>query len=494
MKKNNNITYTENGGVTRKTTESKVLDMFAVGGAYRTRSDADIILIFKNAFEEDRNLAMKCLFYLRDIRGGQGERRFFRVAFRWLCNEYPKIATKNLINVSEYGRWDDLIYVSEGTPVQTAAFNIIKHQLALDIQCQTPSLLAKWLPSQNASSAKTKQLGCILAKFLHMSSREYRKTLSTLRERINVLERLMSAGEWDKIEFDKIPSKAGLIYRNAFARRDILAKKYEEFAKNKETKVNAEILYPYDIAHKAFRSGHLSLDNPERLMLQKYWDGLKDFYNGRQENGLAIVDVSGSMVGTPMEAAVSMGAYIADKAHGPFANHFITFSSVPELVEFEGVDIVDKMNRCIKADWGMNTNLKAVFNMLLRIAISQQISSQDMPERLYIFSDMEFDNCITFDDYYHRNWCDEYTLESVEEINSDLEKIKKQWKVYGYKLPQVIFWNLNARQNRIPAIGEGFSYVSGFSPSMIECILGGKDGYDLMLEKLLSDRYKAVTA
>lgn len=493
MKKNNNIAYTENGGVTRKTTESKVLDMFAVGGAYRTRSDADIILLFKNAFEEDRNLAMKCLFYLRDIRGGQGERRFFRVAFRWLCNEYPKIATKNLINVSEYGRWDDLIYVSEGTPVQTAAFNIIKHQLALDIQCQTPSLLAKWLPSQNASSAKTKQLGCTLAKFLHMSSREYRKTLSTLRERINVLERLMSAGEWDKIEFDKIPSKAGLIYRNAFARRDILAKKYEEFAKNKETKVNAEILYPHDIAHKAFRSGHLSLDNPERLMLQKYWDGLKDFYNGRQENGLAIVDVSGSMEGTPMEAAVSMGAYIADKAHGPFANHFITFSSAPELIEFEGVDIVDKMNRCIRADWGMNTNLKAVFNMLLKTAISQQISSQDMPERLYIFSDMEFDNCITFDNY-HSNWCDEYTLESVEEINSDLEKIKKQWKVYGYKLPQVVFWNLNARQNRIPAIGEGFSYVSGFSPSMIECILGGKDGYDLMLEKLLSARYKAVTA
>lgn len=500
MMKDANITYTENGGVTRKTTESKVLDMFAVGGAYRNRSDVDVILLFKNAFEEDPLLAMKCLFYLRDIRGGQGERRFFRVAYRWLCNEYPEIARKNLENVSEYGRWDDLIYVTEGTKCQTAAFNIIKHQLALDVQCKTPSLLAKWMPSQNASNADTKRLGHTLANFLGMTSRQYRKTLSILRERINVLERLMSANRWNEIEFDKIPSKAGLVYRNAFARRDILAKRYEVFAKSKDTKVNADALYPHDIAHRAFRMHYnTSLEDPTRLMLQKYWDNLKDFYNGREENGIAVVDVSGSMTGVPMEAAVSMGAYIADKAHGPFANHFITFSSHPELVEFEGVDVVDKFNRCVRADWGMNTNLQAVFDMLLATAKSKHVKTEDMPTRLYIFSDMEFDRCVSFDtpsSFRSRSMWGDYRklVNSIEEVNSDLEKIKKQWSAAGYKMPQVIFWNLNARNNRIPAIGDGFSYVSGFSPSMIDCILSGKDGYDLMLEKLLSDRYAAVVA
>lgn len=495
MVKNDNIDYTENGGITRKTTESKVLDMFAVGGAYRTRSDADVILLFKNAFNENRELAMKCLFYFRDIRGGQGERRFFRVAFRWLCQNFPRTALKNLENVSEYGRWDDLIYVAEGTPVERQAFDIIKHQLALDVQCKTPSLLAKWLPSINASNSETKRLGRAIAKFLHMTEKEYRKTLSVLRERINVLERLMSAGEWNKIEFDKIPSRAGIIYRNAFARRDILAKKYEAFAKNKDTKVNAEVLYPHDIAHRAFRTRGVGLNDPERLMLQKYWDGLKDFYHGRDENGIAVVDVSGSMCGTPMEAAVSMGAYIADKAHGPFANHFITFSSHPQLVKFEGVDIVDKLNRCARADWGMNTDIKAVFDMLLNTAKNIHVKVEDMPTRIYIFSDMEFDRCVSFGtpkrrSYWDWNW-DKIT---VNEINSDLEMIKKQWEAAGYKMPKVIFWNLNARQNRIPAIGEGFSYVSGFSPSMIECILSGKDGYDLMLEKLMSKRYAAVVA
>ncbi len=495
MKKNDNIAYTENGGITRKTTESKVLDMFAVGGAYRSRSDEDIILLFKNAFHENRTLAMKCLFYLRDVRGGQGERRFFRVAFRWLCQNYPRTALKNFENVSEYGRWDDLIYVAEGTPLERQAFDVIKHQLALDIQCKTPSLLAKWMPSQNASNKETKRLGHVLANYLNMTSREYRKTLSVLRERINVLERLMSANRWDEIEFDKIPSKAGLIYRNAFARRDILAKKYEAFAKNKNTKVNAEVLYPHDVAHRAFKEfglygSYASIEDPRRLMLQKYWDNLKDFYNGREENGIAVVDVSGSMSGTPMEVAVSMGAYIADKAHGPFANHFITFSEKPELVEFEGVDITDKLRRTVRADWGMNTNIKAVFDMLLRTAQNEHVKAEDMPTRIYIFSDMEFDSCVTLG----KKRSNYFRTTTIDEVNSDLENIKMEWNAAGYKMPQIIFWNLDARQNRIPAIGEGFSYVSGFSPSMIDCILSGKDGYDLMLDKLNSDRYKAVIA
>lgn len=501
MVRDNNITRTENGGVTRKTTESKVLDMFAVGGAYRNRSDADVILLFKNAFEENRELAMKCLFYLRDVRGGQGERRFFRIAFRWLCDKHPEVAKRNLNNVSEYGRWDDLIYVAEGTKCQTAAFNIIKHQLALDVQCKTPSLLAKWLPSQNASNKDTKRLGHVLANYLHMTNKEYRKTLSVLRERINVLERLMSANRWDEIEFDKIPSRAGIIYRNAFARRDILAKRYEAFAKSSETKVNAKALYPHDIAHRAFDWGmkRADINAPERLMLQKYWDNLKDFYNGREENGIAVVDVSGSMSGIPMEAAVSMGAYIADKAHGPFANHFITFSANPELVRFEGVDIVDKFNRCVKANWGMNTNVAAVFDMLLNTAKKKHVKAEDMPTRIYIFSDMEFDKCMTFDSNYRNdgwgwNWNSCKHPSSTQEVNSDLEKIKRKWRAAGYQMPSVIFWNLNARNNRIPAIGDGFSYVSGFSPSMIDSILSGKDGYDLMLDKLMSKRYAAVVA
>lgn len=476
-----NFGRTENGAVKHLTTKSAVLDMFALCGAYRRRSEEDCILAFKNAYEENPVLALKCLFYLRDCRGGQGERRFFRVCFRWLAENHEEAARRNLENVSEYGRWDDLIYATVGTKLERAALVLVAKQLTLDMDCKTPSLLAKWMPSENASSKETKRVANIVRSQLGMSHKEYRKTLSVLRTRINIVEKLMSQNRWDEIEFDKIPSKAGLVYKNAFARRDIIAKKYEEFAKDTTKTVNASTLYPYDIAHKAFGAYGMSLEAPERLMIQKYWDALPNYYGDNEENGLAIVDTSGSMSGQPLEAAVSLGAYIAEKAHGPFAGHFITFSNRPSLIKFEGIDIVDKFNRARRADWEMNTDLKAVFDMLLRVAKQNKTKVEDMPERLYIFSDMEFDRCLSFG--YN---CGE------GKINTLLENIAVEWAAAGYELPPVVFWNLDARTQNIPALGGRFSYVSGLSPVMIETILSGKDGYDLMLAKLMSKRYDAV--
>lgn len=478
-----NWKYTENGAVTHDHTKSKVLDMFAMGGSFRNRSDADCINLFINALEENEALAIKCLFYLRDVRGGQGERRFFRVCFKWLCDNNPEAAKRNLEYLSEYGRWDDLIYATAGTKLEDYALFLIKEQLVLDMESKTPSLLAKWLPSENASSHKTRKMAIKVRTYLKMTHKEYRKALAELRKRINIVERLMSENRWDEIEFDKIPSKAGLIYKNAFARRDLIAKKYETFAKDANTKVNAKVLYPYDVAHRAFNCYDRDYNSTDRLMIQKYWDNLADYYKGREENGLAIVDTSGSMSGQPLEVAVSLGAYIAERGHGPFANHFITFSSRPELIKFEGVDITDKFHRARKADWEMNTDLESVFKLLLRTAQKENTKPEDMPTRLYILSDMEFDGCLTDDWYSHS---------SQDEVETLLEKIAREWKEAGYELPPVVFWNLNARQNNIPAMGGRFSYVSGFSPVMIEQILSGVDGYDLMLMKLMSERYAVI--
>lgn len=486
LKDVNNFIETENGAIAHKTTKSDVFDMFAFGGAYRERKDGDCILLFKNALAENEELALKCLFYLRDIRGGQGERRFFRVCYNWLCKFHPEIAKRNLAQISEYGRWDDLVYVAANTDMQNEAFALIREQLFLDAECNTPSLLAKWLPSENTSSKATKAMAHKLREYLNLSHKDYRKILSMLRKKINVLERLISANEWDKIEFDKIPSKAGMKYKNAFARRDLIAEKYKAFAQSSETKVNAKTLYPYDVAHEAFNKfgWYWAKENEEvdRAILQKYWDNLPNYYGDNEENGLAMVDVSGSMDGRPMEAAVSLGAYIAEKAHGPFANHFLTFSGRPELVRFEGIDIVDKFLRARKADWEMNTNIEAAFDMLLEVAQKEGTKSEDMPQRLYIFSDMEFDRACS------SGW----ERPSQNEMETLLEGVAKRWAAAGYELPSVVFWNLDARQNNIPMLSGRFSYVSGLSPVMIEQILSGKDGYDLMLAKLNSKRYENI--
>ena len=493
-----NYTYTENGAVTHKTTKSDLLEMFAMGAAMRTRSDEDVILMFRKAFKENPVYALKCLFYIRDVRGGQGERRFFRVVMKDLAKFDTAAARRNLKFVPEFGRWDDL-YVFVGTPLEADALQIMKDQLALDVECKTPSLLAKWLKSENTSSVESRRLGNITREFFGMSHKQYRKTLSILRERINVLERLMSEGRWDEIEFDKIPSKAGMKYKNAFARHDLERAKnenvqtYADFAKDNTKKVNAKALYPYECVHEALnimgnqqgwcsRGHHVALDDTQRLMTNKYWNNLADYFNGATFNGIALVDTSGSMSGTPIEVAISLGLYCAEKNQGAFANHFISFESNPHWIETSGVDFCDKVYRITGTEWGGSTNVEAAMDLILNVAKQNGCSQDEIPQNLVIISDMEFNYCVTSNNYGRGN------------VNDTLfEKIAAKYRANGYEMPHVIFWNVNARQANIPMLGNGnVSFVSGFSPSIFETIMSGKTGYDLMMEKLDSERYAQI--
>ena len=492
MKSASNYTYTENGGLTHKTTNSALLDMFAQGAAMRKRSDADIILMFKKAYQENPVYALKCLFYIRDVRGGQGERRFFRVCMEWLAFSYADAAQRNLKYVSEFGRWDDL-YCFVGTPLENAAFKLMKEQFMLDLNCKTPSLLAKWLHSENASSKKNAKLGELTCRHFGISPKKYRKSLSILRTRINVLEKLMSENRWDEIEFDKIPSKAGLKYKNAFARRDIIKAKYEKFAKDENTKVNAKTLYPYEVVEQAFRS-HSSTD---RAMVNKYWNNLTDYFNKSNLNALCMVDTSGSMFGTPMNVAISLGLYCAERAGGPFANHYISFSSRPQLIECEGIDFVDKVERIRRTNLCENTNIEAAFDMLLDTARANRVSNADMPKNIIVISDMEFDqatgNSMTYAWGWSRN--ERFNTSRITSANANtvMEEIARKWRSYGYELPHLIFWNVNSHQNNIPMLGNGrVSYVSGFSPSIFQTIMTGKTGYDLMMEALDAPRYSVI--
>ena len=500
-----NYTLTENGAVTHTTTRSDLLDMFAMGAAMRKRTDEDVILMFRKAFKENPSYALKCLFYIRDVRGGQGERRFFRVCMRDLATQNTEAAMRNLRHIPEFGRWDDL-YIFIGTPLEGAALNFMKEQLALDIQCKTPSLLAKWLKSENTSSAESRRLATITRKAFGMNHKQYRKTLSVLRARINVLERLMSENRWDEIEFDKIPSKAGMIYKNAFARHDIEREKsikdvqtYAEFAKDTTKKVNAKTLYPYECVEEAAKimgsthwgGRHTNINDTNRLMTNKYWDNLTDYFNGASLNALAVVDTSSSMWGTPVYVATSLGMYCAEKCNGPFAGHYVSFSRNPRLVKVEGVDFCDKVDRIIRTDLCENTDIEKTFDMLLDTAIRNRCSQADLPQNIIIISDMEFDQARGAGRTY--NWATRQYEYNNTTADTLMEGIAKKWANYGYQMPHLIFWNVDARQNNIPMLGNGpISYVSGFSPSIFQTIMTGKTGYELMMEKLDSERYAVI--
>ena len=510
LKNANNITLTENGGITHKSTRSDLLDMFAMGAAMRKRSDADVILMFRKAFAENPAYALKCLFYIRDARGGQGERRFFRVVMKDLATYNTDAAKRNLKFVPEFGRWDDL-YIFVGTPLENDALAFMKEQLALDVQCKTPSLLAKWLKSENTSSADSRYLANKTRAYLGMSHKQYRKTLSILRARINVLERLMSAGRWDEIEFDKIPSRAGMIYKNAFARHDLERAKnenvqtYADFAKDTTKKVNAKVLYPYECVAEAVKAAGCSgcgydyfgrrksvADDTNRAIVNKYWDNLADYFNGASFNGLAVVDTSASMRGSdasaPINVAISLGMYCAEKAKGPFAGHYVSFSSRPQLISVEGIDFVDKVYRIYQTNLCENTNIEATFDMLLNTAIANHCTQDDLPQNIIVISDMEFDSGVGA-----RGWSRSTSITSAN-AETVMEGIARKWAAHGYTLPHMIYWNVDARQNNIPQdLGNGrVSYVSGMSPSIFSTIMTGKTGYDLMMEKLNSERYAAI--
>lgn len=315
----------------------------------------------------------------------------------------------------------------------------------------------------------------------------------------------MSENRWDEIEFGKIPSRAGILYHQAFARHDVermkvdpSAQSYADFAKDDTKTVNAKALYPYEVVNKAMKimgynyGNQVSLDNTDRLMANKYWDNLADYFQSAVFNGMAIVDTSGSMCGTsasaPINVAMSLGLYCAEKARGPFANHFMTFSSNPTFVEIEGVDFCDKISRMSRADWGGSTNIEAAFDLMLKMAIKNHCSQEELPADLIVISDMEFNDCITSGPVSNNRW------EACNVPNGTLfESMKKKWAAHGYQMPRLTFWNVDARQDNIPMKDDGYvRYVSGMSPVLFEQIMKDLDAWDLMMDKLDSDRYAAI--
>lgn len=493
LKKETNFTETENGAVAHKTTLNAVYDMFALGGAYRKRSEEDCIVLFQKALSEDPVMALKCLFYLRDIRGGQGERRFFKVCFNWLAKNYPEIAKRNLINIPEYGRYDDL-YCVENTEIEKDMFEIIKKQLELDMESLSKSdnagvsLLAKWVKSENASSVETNRLGNKTREYLEMSHKQYRKMLSILRTRINIVEKLMSENRWNEIEFDKIPSKAGLVYRNAFAHKDIIADKYAKFIASKDTKVNAAALFPYEIVKKVTDKinlwrGDLDITETERETLEKYWKNLPDYLEGKKCKILTVIDTSGSMTNSngsvaPIDVAISLGMYCAERIGEPFNDKFISFASRPEFIEIEGVDFADKVRRIYQKNLVDNTDLRAVFNLLKEAIINAEPDATDIPETIIVISDMEIDG-----GSYWR---------SKNQVQTEMENIRTEWEKAGLKMPHLVYWNVDARHNTILDGNENTTYVSGCSPVIFQSVLTGKSGIQLMKEKLNSERYEQV--
>ena len=479
LKREANKTYTENGSVTYRSTGRDCLDLFATIGALRRESEQEITARFLRAYAEDPDLAMKILFYGRDVRGGLGERRVFRILLRWLAVSKPESVVRNLPYVAEYGRWDDVLVLLD-TPCRAEALALLKQQFDADLAALSSdgdvSLLGKWLPSVNASNDETVRAAKQIANAFGLSDRDYRKTLTKLRAQIRILENNLRERDYT-FDYSKQPSKAMFKYRKAFLRND--AERYGAFMQRVSTgevKLNTGALYPYEIIEKAYHC-----DDAERLSLDATWRALADYT--QDENALVVADGSGSMYwgGKPMPAAVaqSLAIYFAEHNRGAFRNHFITFSMNPRLVEIKGRDIVDKARYCETFNECANTNIQKVFELVLNAAVRNRVAQKDLPSTIYIISDMEFDSC------------------AAGASLTNFEYAAKLFRQAGYRLPNVVFWNVSSRNQQQPVTmnEQGVALVSGCSPRIFSMVMEGSlDPFTFMLSVIDTERYAPIRA
>ena len=490
IKEEANKTLTENGAVTYRSTGSDCLDLFAAIGALRRESDEEIIARFFRAYAENADMAMKILFYARDVRGGLGERRVFRVIMNRLADSEPQSVLKNLEYFSEFGRFDDLLSLF-GTKCEKASLKVIEKQFKKDIAALADggevSLLAKWLPSVNASNAATVKQAKVIAKYMQMSESEYRKTLSALRSRIRIIENNLRERDYT-FDYEKQCSRAMHKYRKAFFRND--KKRYSEFlsaVENGTASLHADNVAPYELVEpyldwdwnsKCFMK---KISAEEKRSLNATWASLPDFGTG--DNALAVIDTSGSMYcsGKPLPAAValSLGLYFAEHNKGIFNNTFIEFSERPQLIELKGKTFADRLRYACTFEEVANTNLEAVFDLVLNAAVKNSVPQSELPSKLIIISDMEFDCC-------------------VENASlSNFENAERKYSAKGYKLPEIVFWNVASRHTQQPVRmnEQGVALVSGATPRLFSMVAGGNlSPYSFMLEVIESERYAKIAA
>ena len=474
-----NRAYTENGAVTERTSGSDCLNLFATVGALRAQTEAEIVKRFLRAYAENRDLAMKTLFYARDVRGGLGERRVFRVLLQYLAENEPAVLCRNLPYIAEYGRWDDMLILLD-SPVHTEAAAFLREQFEADLAAlrsgEPVSLLGKWLPSVNAHNAEAVRHAKQLARAFGLSDAEYRKALSALRRELRILENNLRERDYT-FDYARQPSQAMFRYRKAFLRND--EQRYRGFMERVSTGkavLHTGTLMPYELVEAAYRT-----TKAERGVLDATWNALEDFTDGA--NALVVADGSGSMYwgGKPLPAAVaqSLAIYFAERNQGAFHNHFITFSMTPQLVEIKGSDFVEKVRYCRSFDECANTDLQSVFELILAAAVRNRLPQDELPSTLYIVSDMEFDACA-------RN-----------SSLSNFEQAKKLYAAHGYRLPQVVFWNVQSRNEQQPVRmnEQGCALVSGCTPRIFSQVMAGEmDPYKNMLNVLMSERYAPISA
>jgi hypothetical protein len=452
------------------------------------------------------------VFNARDCRGGKGERDIGRLSFQWLFINYPDMFMKIYHLIPEYGRWDDLLYFFPGT-LKLDNINYIRdnyisnvkdskdldklreyqndivafyaNQLVKDRELmligKPISLCAKWAPSEKCALNFDNNglLVKALCKQLSINPTSYRKLyLSPLRAYLNIVERLICSNKWDCIDFSSVPSCAMRRLKNAFDNHvpDEFSNWKNKLA-SKETNVKSKQLFPHELVRDVLN------DNYDTVS-EEQWKGIIDEAKklGILQDILVVVDTSFSMTcnnSLPLHVAISMGLLIATITEGTFHNHIMTFNTTPKFAVIKDGNLHDQVHQIKNIEWGGSTNLQKTFELILSRSTQYKLSNEDLPKKIIIISDMQFNEC----EGSHKN-------------KTNFQVIEKQYKDHGYTRPQIVFWNVNGDSHDFPVTSDenGSMMISGFSPSIMKCLMQSDTlSSSTILRKIIDDdRYDPV--
>ena len=498
---------TWNNAVTNESTLNFNLDMFAYSSRYYKQNYEKNKNRFKNALIENDEIALANLLYTLDIRNGKGERALFKSYFSALIEMNKDYAIQILPYIPELGRWD-YVFEGIGTEIEENVYELIRAYLMMDIknynENKPVSLLAKWLPSIKTHNKKN-YFAVKLAKKLNLTEKEYRKILSKLRDRLNIVEKHITNKEYEKIDYISVPSKAMVKYRSLFFTKDEIRfkefieelkatkkSKYDnlfmnDFAKmylDNLRKVGVNYFYERTIKEACrllFNNFFLKdLEENSQILLQNFKNE-KNLINTMwkkqskiefDKNVLVIADTSGSMQGTPFETAISLAIYISQNNKSEeWRNKFIIFSS--DCIEYsydkdaEFTDIIDNIPLIAE-----NTNIDKVFKKILNDSIEKNLPQLD---EVIIVSDMEFD------------------MVQNKKNMSNFKHWKSEFAKYNYELPKIIFWNVarNVESFPVTKLDYGTCLVSGYSKNILKSIIDIEnfDPIDIMLKTLEEKNY-----
>ncbi len=473
-----NDALTTNGELTNLTTQSKLVDLFFAIGSMRGRSE-EVIKLFIPAYAENKLDALRVLFYSRDIRGGQGERQIFRDVIKYLAINDAEVIRKNINLFSEFGTYEDL-YCLENTPLEADMVNLYRDQLIADSKNEDVniSLAGKWAASEGCKKWPTMPFK--LMKQLGLRPKQYRKMLSSLREKLNVVEKKMCANNWEGINFNFTPSVAAKNYKDAFKNHQ--PERWGQYVAalvKGEAKVNAGAIFPHDIIKS------LIVDqNKNHEFIEQQWKALPNFLSASTERIMTVCDTSGSMTFKPygdglrpLDICVSLGIYLSERMPGPFKNSIITFSTEPEIQLLKSTSLLGRVEELLQSKWQGTTNIEKTFKLILNWGIDNNISEELMPTTIVILSDMQFDKCTSGKNAH--------------------QTMKALYEKAGYKTPKIVFWNLNPTigNNPVSYTENGTALVSGFSPTILRAIFAGENYTPLSVVRTVIDsqRYANVT-